>query len=59
MEIYAKTDKRLGAHKTNICLARDYRINISDGRVYRLMKSMNLPKISTKMKPKSQKSKAV
>lgn len=30
-----------------ICLQRDYRINISSGRVYRLMKEMNLPKMST------------
>lgn len=30
-----------------ICLQRDYRINISSGRVYRLMKQMNLPKMST------------
>ena len=38
-----------------ICLERDYRINISTGRVYRLMKDMNLPKMSTvkAFKPKS------
>lgn len=47
LEIYAKTDKRLGAAKMKICLQRDYRINISSGRVYRLMKHMNLPKMST------------
>lgn len=40
-----------------ICLQRDYRINISSGRVYRLMKDMNLPKMST-VKPFKHKSKA-
>lgn len=29
------------------CLAREYRINISTQKVYRLMKGMNLPKMST------------
>lgn len=47
LEIYARTDKRLGANKIRICLQRDYRINISRGRVYRLMKQMDLPKMST------------
>ena len=51
LEIYAKTDKRLGAHKINLCLKRDYCINISDGRVCRLMKAMNLPKMSTVKPP--------
>ncbi len=52
MEIYAKADKRLGAHKIALCLKRDYCINISDGRVYRLMKTMKLPKMSTVKPPK-------
>ena len=39
-----------------ICLQRDYRINISSGRVYRLMKDMDLPKMST-VKPFKHKSK--
>lgn len=39
-----------------ICLQRDYRINISTGRVYRLMKDMDLPKMST-VKPFKHKSK--
>ena len=52
LEIYAKTDKRLGTHKIAICLKRDYCINISDGRVYRLMKTMKLPKMSTVKPPK-------
>lgn len=47
LEIYAASDKRLGAHKIQICLQRDYCIHISVGRVYRLMKTMNLPKMST------------
>ena len=56
LELYANTNKRLGANKIKICLKRDYRINISTGRVYRLMKEMNLPKIST-AKPFKHKSK--
>lgn len=52
LEIYSAADKRLGVHKINLCLKRDYCINISDGRVYRLMKTMNLPKMSTVKPPK-------
>jgi transposase InsO family protein len=52
LEIYAKSDKRLGVHKIAICLKRDYCINISDGRVSRLMKTMNLPKMSTAKPPR-------
>jgi len=40
-----------------LCLQREYCINISVGRVYRLMKSMSLPKMSTQ-KPFIHKSKA-
>lgn len=47
LEIYADSDKRLGARKVRICLMRDYCISISEGRVYRLMKEMALPKMST------------
>lgn len=39
--------KRLSAEKMRICLKNEYCINISSGRVYRLMKSMKLPKMST------------
>ena len=53
LELYSKTDKRLGAQKIKECLNRDYCINISCGRVYRLMKTMNLPKMSTVKPPKS------
>lgn len=56
LELYAKTNKCLGVNKMKICLQRDYRINISTGRVYRLMKGMNLPKMST-VKPFRHKSK--
>lgn len=52
LEIYSSADKRLGVHKINICLKRDYCINISDGRVNRLMKSMELPKMSTVKAPR-------
>ena len=47
LEIYAKSNKRLGAGKVRISLARDDCISIREGRVYRLMKEMNLPKMST------------
>lgn len=52
LEIYAKTDKRLGIHKIAVCLKNDYCISISDGRVRRLMQTMNLPKMSTVKPPK-------
>lgn len=51
--LYSKTDKRLGTQKIKECLNRDCCINISCGRVYRLMKTMNLPKMSTVKPPKS------
>lgn len=55
--IYTASKKRLGAGKIKIILYRDYGINISEGRVYRLMKSMILPKMST-IKPKYPKNSA-
>jgi transposase InsO family protein len=51
LHIYADYDKRLGAYKIAFVLNRDYGINISVGRVYRLMKTLQLPKMSTD-KPK-------
>ncbi len=51
MQIYNDYDNSLGAYKIRRVLERDYGINISLGRVYRLMNSMNLPKRSTE-KPK-------
>ena len=47
VDLYAKTDKRLGCKKIALCLKRDYRIYVSLGRVCRLMKTMNLPRMST------------
>ncbi len=51
LHIYADYDKRPGACKVQYILKRDYGINISVGRVYRLMRSMELPQMST-IKPK-------
>lgn len=47
LEIYTSSQKRLGAAKIRQILLRDYGISISIGRVYRLMKAMDLPKMST------------
>lgn len=44
---------RLGAYKIQYLLRCDYCINISIGRVYRLMNSLHLPRISTRKPPKS------
>jgi putative transposase len=44
---YIETKYRLGAAEMQIFLKRDYGITISVGRVYLLMKSMDLPKMST------------
>lgn len=52
LDLYARTDKRLGAKKMALCLAREHCMTISTGRVYRLMKEMNLPKMSTVKPPK-------
>ena len=51
LEVYSKAKKRLGVAKIKVVLLRDYGINISAGRVYRLMKGMQLPKMST-VKPR-------
>lgn len=55
LEIYGKSRKRFGAHKIRQRILVEYGINISVGRVYRLMKEMQLPKMST-VKPKYVKS---
>ena len=47
LEIHNKFNKRFGAAKIKVVLFRDYGINSSVGRVYRLLKGMNLPKMST------------
>ena len=44
---------RLGAYKIQYLLRCDYCINISIGRVYRLMNSLHLPRIATRKPPKS------
>ena len=53
--IYSKSQKRLGAHKIRQRLLVEYNKKVSVGRVYRLMKSMTLPKMST-AKPKTKSS---
>ena len=47
LKIYADYNKRLGAYKITYVLQRDYGINISVGRVYRLMRKLQLPRMST------------
>ncbi|KSU23485.1 Mobile element protein [Lactococcus lactis subsp. lactis] len=42
-----KAKKRIGMRVFNIILLRDYGLNISEGRIFRLLKSMTLPKMST------------
>lgn len=46
-----KAKKRIGTRAFKIIVQRDYGITISEGRIYRLLKSMNLPKMST-IKPR-------
>ena len=52
LDIYSRADKRMGVRKITTCLKRDYCICVSEGRVYRLMKTMALPKMSTVKPPK-------
>lgn len=47
LDIYFSSKKRLGVVKICYLLKCDYCVNISVGRVYRLMKTMLLPKIAT------------
>lgn len=47
LQIYSCSKKRLGCAKIKVVLLRDYGIHISAGRVYRLMREMQLPKMST------------
>jgi len=51
LAVYSASKKRLGAYKICYLLKDECGINISVGRVYRLMKQMHLPKMST-VKPK-------
>ena len=48
LQIYTDYQKRPGAYKISRALERDYGIHIGAGRVYRLMKTMALPKMSAK-----------
>ena len=48
LALYTASDKRLGVKKIKKRLEVEYGINISVGRVYRLIKSMKLPEMSTK-----------
>lgn len=47
LKIVADYDKRVGAYKITHILERDYGIKISPERVYRLIKTLNLPLMST------------
>ena len=47
LQVFSNYDKCLGAYKIAYILERDHGIHISVGRVYRLMRSMDLPKMST------------
>ncbi|WP_156951298.1 IS3 family transposase [Lacrimispora aerotolerans] len=47
LQIYADYNKRLGAYKITYVLRRDHGIHMSVGRVYRLMKTLQLPRMST------------
>ena len=51
LQIYSDSKCRYGAQKMRKILETNYGIVISQGRVYRLMKQMQLPKMST-IKPK-------
>ena len=51
LSLYTKSKQRFGVPKIQKRLAAEYGIKISAGRVYRLMKGMALPKMST-VKPK-------
>lgn len=51
LQIYTETNYRLGSVKIQILTQREYDVSISIGRVYRLIKLINLPKMAT-VKPK-------
>ena len=57
LEIYMKAKKRIGTRAFKIILLRDYGVNISEGRILRLLKSMTLLKMST-IKPRFKSKKA-
>ena len=47
LKIHGDYNKRLGAYKITHILEHDYGINVSVGRVYRLIQKLNLPTMST------------
>lgn len=47
LEIYTHAKKRFGAAKIQVVLKRDYGVSISLGRVYRLLRQLQLPQMST------------
>jgi putative transposase len=51
LSIYANSKKRFGAQKITQRIYAEYGLKISAGRAYRLMKQMDLPKMST-IKPR-------
>ena len=51
LTLYAASDKRLGVRKMRKRLEVEYGIKISTGRVYRLMRGMQLPRMATEKKP--------
>ncbi|EOA2660177.1 TPA: IS3 family transposase [Listeria monocytogenes] len=55
LTVYTETKYRLGVAKIQVLLKRDYGICISAGRVYRLMKSMDPPKMSSLLSPSQNK----
>ena len=57
MRFYVSQEKELNLRAFKIILLRDYGVNISEGRILRLLKSMTLPKMST-IKPRFKSKKA-
>ena len=57
LHIHADYSKRSGAYRITCVPKRDHGINISTGQVYRLMKQMRLPKMSTVKPPRAAASK--
>lgn len=53
LQICSEHDMRLGAYKIQYLLRCDYCVFISIGRVYRLMNSLHLPRLSSRKPPKS------
>jgi putative transposase len=56
LTIYNNSRQRFGTGKIRACLLAEHGINISAGRVYRLMKGMDLRKMYTRKPPKAARS---